>query len=105
MAGVLPELAGAGGDRDGHRGSVLVPPESGGCTQGDRFPGRRAAPVPAGHEPGGHVAAGGGGGGARRAGAAAAKDDSVLARTAPRSIPMAASASGSRLPNRPAPAP
>src|SRR6202034_1545339 len=59
MADVLPELAGAGGERDRHRGSVLVPPESGGCTQGDRFPGRRAAPVPAGNEPGGHVAAGG----------------------------------------------
>jgi hypothetical protein len=35
-----------------------VPPQSGGCTQGDRFPGRGATPVPPGHEPGGHVAAG-----------------------------------------------
>jgi hypothetical protein len=60
MADVLPELAGAGGERDEHRGSVTVPPQSGGCTQGDRFPGGRAAPVPAGHEPGQHVAAGAG---------------------------------------------
>ena len=60
MADVLPELAGAGGERDEHGCSVLVPPQSGGCAKGDRFPGRGAAPVPAGHEPGGHVAAGAG---------------------------------------------
>ena len=58
MADVLQGIAGAGGERDEHRGTALALTQAGGRAARDRCHADLAALVPAAHEPGGHVAAG-----------------------------------------------
>ena len=114
MADVLQGIAGAGGERDEHRGTALA------LTQAGRPRGAGSVPCrPRGAGASGRMSRAGT---SRRewrrlsqdgrgpcwsalVRASGSKEDPILARTVSRSIPMAASASRSRPPNRPAPAP